>query len=319
MRRRDWLIMAGGVAAGCRKSGRRRIAVIPKSTAHIFWVSVQAGALAAGQEFGLDILWNGAPTETEFSRQIQIVDSMVAQRVDGIALAASDRKALVGPVDRAMAAGIPVTVFDSGLDSENYTSFVATDNYEAGKMGARKLAALLGGEGPVAVVQHAPGSQSTMDRERGFRDVLAAEFPGVRIVAEQFAMGDRAKARAAAENMLAAHGGLRGFFASTEPASAGISLALKARGREGQVRYVGFDFSDAMVEDLRAGVMDAMVVQNPFQLGFEAVRTLHAKLHGETPEKRIDLPARVVERGDLEDEEVRRVLNPDVKKYLNGR
>jgi ribose transport system substrate-binding protein len=93
----------------------------------------------------------------------------------------------------------------------------------------------------------------------------------VRVVAEQFAMGDRAKARAVAENMLVAHAGLNGFFASTEPASAGISLALKARGRSGQVRFVGFDFSDAMVEDLRTGAMDAMVVQNPFQLGYQAV------------------------------------------------
>jgi ribose transport system substrate-binding protein len=139
MRRREWLALAA-MGAGCRKTGRRRVAVIPKSTAHIFWVSVQAGALAAGQEFDIEILWNGAPTETEFSRQIQILDSMVAQRVDGIAIAASDRKALVGPVDRAMAAGIPVTVFDSGLDSDNYTSFVATDNYEAGRMGGRRMA-----------------------------------------------------------------------------------------------------------------------------------------------------------------------------------
>lgn len=318
MRRREWLAVAA-LGAGCKKSGRRRVAVIPKSTAHIFWVSVQAGALAAGEEFGLEILWNGAPTETEFSRQIQILDSMVAQRVDGIAIAASDRKALVGPVDRAMAAGIPVTVFDSGLDSENYTSFVATDNYEAGRMGGRRMGELLKGEGQVGVVLHAPGSQSTVDRERGFKDALAAEFPKVRVVAEQFAMGDRAKARAVAENMLAAQAGLNGFFASTEPASAGISLALKARGRSGQVRFVGFDFSDAMVEDLRAGVMDAMLVQNPFQMGYEAVRTLHEKLSGGTPEKRIDLAARVVAAGDLEDEQVRRVLNPDVKKYLNSR
>jgi ribose transport system substrate-binding protein len=304
------MAMAGAGASACRRSTRRRVAVIPKSTAHIFWVSVHAGALEAGREFGFDILWNGAPTETEFSRQIQIVDAMVAQRVDGIAVAASDRKALVGSIDRAMAAGIPVTIFDSGLDSDNYTSFVATDNYEAGRLGARKLAGLLGGQGAVAVVMHAPGSQSTMDRERGFRDLLAAEFPGVRIVAEQFAMGDRARARAAAENMLAAHSKLDGFFASTEPASAGISLALKSRGVSGKVRFVGFDFSDAMVDDLRAGVMDAMVVQNPYQLGYEAVRTLHEKLSGREPAKRVDLPARAVTAAGLDDPEIQRILKP---------
>lgn len=314
MTRRQWLALGALATAGaCRKSTRRRIAVIPKSTAHIFWVSVQSGALAAGREFDLEILWNGAPTETEFSRQIQIVDAMVARRVDGIAVAASDRKALIGAIGRAMAAGIPVTVFDSGLDSDIYTSFVATDNYEAGRMGARHLAGLLGGRGAVAIVMHAPGSQSTIDRERGFRDLLAAEHPAIRIVAEQFAMGDRARARAAAENMLAAHPALDGFFASTEPASTGISLALKARGKSGGVRFVGFDFSDAMVQDLRSGVMDAMVVQNPFALGYEAVRTLHEKLNGGTPPKRLDLPARVVAAADLDDPEVRRILRPNAQ------
>lgn len=319
MTRRQWLAAAGAGAAGCRRSTRRRVAVIPKSTAHIFWVSVQAGAMDAGREFGLDILWNGAPTETDLSRQIQIVDAMVAQRVDGIAVAASDRKALVGSIDRAMAAGIPVTIFDSGLDSDNYTSFVATDNYEAGRLGARKLADSLGGRGAVAVMMHAPGSQSTMDRERGFRDLLAAEFPGVRVAAEQFAMGDRAKARAAAENILAAHPKLDGFFASTEPASAGISLALKSRGVAGKVRFVGFDFSDAMVDDLRAGAMDAMIVQNPYQLGYEAVRTLHEKLSGREPAKRIDLPARAVTVAELDEPEIQRILKPGAQNRPNGR
>lgn len=136
MKRRDWVLSsAATLLAGCAGNRKKRVAVIPKGTSHLFWVSVQAGALAAGKQFDLEILWNGPATETDYSRQIQIVDSMVAQRVDGIALAASERKALVAAVDRAMAAGIPVTVFDSGLDSENHLSFIATDNYEAGKMG----------------------------------------------------------------------------------------------------------------------------------------------------------------------------------------
>ena len=293
------------------------MAVIPKGTSHLFWVSVQAGALAAGKQFDLEILWNGPATETDYSRQIQIVDSMVAQQVDGIAIAASERKALVGAIDRVMAAGIPVSVFDSGIDSDNYTSFIATDNYEAGKLGARKLAELLGGKGTVAVIMHAPGSLSTMDRERGFTDAVKADFPGLRIVAEQFGMSDRAKSRAAAENILAAHPDLDGFFASTEPSSTGISLALKAREMNGKVKFVAFDSSEAMIEDLRAGTIHAMVVQNPFKLGYEAVRTIHEKLSGRTPEKRIDLPARVITREDLDTPEIRELLNPDVRKYLN--
>ena len=111
-----------------------RIAVIPKGTAHIFWLSVQSGALAAGKEFDVEVAWNGPAQETEYERQMQILDSVIARRVDGIAIAASERKALLGSIDRAMSQGIPVVVFDSGIDSTNYVSYIATDNVEAGRM-----------------------------------------------------------------------------------------------------------------------------------------------------------------------------------------
>lgn len=316
MRRRDFACWLPVALAACNRDKRLRIAVIPKSTAHLFWVSVHAGALAAAKEGGAEILWNGPPTESDYSRQIQIVDSMIAQRVDGIAIAAAERKALVSAVDRAAAAGIPVVVFDSGLDTQSYLSFVSTDNYEGGKLGARKLAELMGGKGEVAIIMHAPGSFSTMDRESGFRDAMKAEFPGVRIAAEQFSMGDRAKARAAAENILSAQASLGGFFASTEPASAGISLALKARKRNGAIQFVGFDSSDAMLEDLRDGTLHATVVQDAFRLGYDPVRMLIDRTRGVAPPRQVNLPARVVTTADLDKPEIIELLKPDIKKYL---
>lgn len=316
MNRRQWLAAFPALLAGCGGRKKKRIAVIPKSTAHLFWVSVQAGALAAAKKHDAEILWNGPATESDYSRQIQIVDSMIAQRVDGIALAAAERKALVGVVERAVAAGIPVVVFDSGLDSQSYLSFVSTDNYEGGKLAARHLAGLIGGEGDAAIIMHAPGSFSTMDRERGFRDAIKEEFPGVRIVAEQFGMGDRAKARASAENILAAHDNLQAIFASTEPASAGIALALRAREKAGKVKFAGFDSSDAMTGDLRDGILHATVVQDAFQLGYEPVRILIENGQGKTPPKQINLPARLVTAADLDKPEIRELLKPDLKKYL---
>src|SRR5579864_7764468 len=113
----------------CQGSRQKTIAVIPKGTSHLFWLSVQAGAVAAGQKLGVRILWNGPAQETEYDRQIQIVDSMIARHVDGLAIAAAERKGLVQSIDRAASFGIPVTVFDSGVDTTNYLTFVATDNY----------------------------------------------------------------------------------------------------------------------------------------------------------------------------------------------
>lgn len=294
----------------CGRGKTRTIAVVPKGTSHLFWVSVQAGAVAAGKKFGVEILWNGPAQETEYDRQIQIVDSFIARHVDGLAVAATERKALVRSIDRATALGIPVTVFDSGVDTTNYLTFLSTDNYEAGKIGARELARLIGGKGTAAIVMHAPGSASTMERERGFDDVMRTEFPSIQVVARQFGMSDRSKAMTAAENILTAHPDLNGIFASSEPSSVGTALALKSRGLAGKCKFVAFDSSQGMIEDLKAGVIDAMVVQDPFGMGFEAVKTLVDKLNGITPPKRMEMKANLVTRQNLDTPEIHRILFP---------
>ena len=260
--------------SSCSRSSTKTIAVIPKGNAHLFWLSVRAGAMAAGKKLGVNVVWNGPAQETEYDRQIQIVDSMIARHVDGIAIAAAERKALVQSIDRAMAVGIPVAVFDSGVDSTNYLTFIATNNYEAGQAGARELAKLLGGKGTVAMIMHVPGSESTMDRERGFEDVLAKEFPNIQLVAKLYGQSDRSKAMAAAENILTAHPTLDGLFASAEPSSVGASQAIKSRGLGGKIKFVAFDASQGLIDDLKAGVISALVVQDPFRMGFDAVQSI---------------------------------------------
>ena len=301
------------LTTACKQSKKRLIAVVPKATSHAFWIAVEKGAQAAGKDLNVDVEWNGAPSETDYARQIQIVDSMINRRVDGLAVAASERKALVSTVDRAMKLGIPVTIFDSGIDGDNYTSYVATNNFEGGQLAARALAKLIGGKGEVGLIMHAPGSASTMDRERGFTDAIEKEFPDIKIVATQYGMSDRSKARAAAENMLTAHPNLNGFFGSSEPSTTGASLAVKARGLAGKTKVVAFDASGNLVADLKAGAIQAMVVQDPFQMGYQTVKTLVDKLDGKTPPKRIDLSAKVIYAEDVNKPENQRLLSPELK------
>jgi len=290
--------------------------VIPKGTAHVFWQSVHAGAAAAGQEFHAEILWDGPPNETDYSRQLEIFDSMLNRHVDGVVVAAADKTILNASLDRAARENVPVVVFDSAVDSDNYVTFVATNNLEAGQMGARKLGQLLKGKGSVAMIENAPGSASTMDRERGFKDALTKEFPGIAIVAEQYSMSDRAKGMAATENILTAHPNLDGVFASSEPSSVGAAQALKSRGLAGKVRFVAFDSSEGLVEDLSGGTIDALVAQDPFKIGFEAVRAVAEKLDGKTPPKKMDLSAKVITKADLDQPEIQALLHPDLGKYL---
>jgi ribose transport system substrate-binding protein len=290
--------------------------VIPKGTADVFFQSVHAGALAAGQQFHAEILWDGPASETDYSRQVEIMDSMLNRHVNGIAVAATDKTILNASLDRAARENVPLAIFDSGVDSTNYISFVATNNYEGGQLGGRKLGQLLNGKGTVAMIEHAPGSASTMEREQGFKDAMAKEFPGIQIVAEQYSMADRAKGLAVTENILTARPDLNGIFASSEPSSVGAAQALKSRGLAGKVKLVAFDSSDGLVDDLKGGTIDALVVQDPFKIGFEGVRAVAEKLEGKTPAKKVDLSAVVITKGDLERPEIRQLLHPDLKKYL---
>jgi len=310
------LSLLAALVGGCSRKDRWVIGVVPKGQAQIFWQTVHAGAAAAGGEAGVEIRWNGPAQETEYSRQIQIVESMINGRVDAIVLAPTDRVALIGVVERAAREKIPVTIFDSGINTENYVSYVATDNYAAGQMAGRRLGLLLRGAGTAAMIMNTPGSASTMEREKGFEDVLAKEFPSLRIVARQFGQSDRAKALAVAEDFLTAHPNLNALFASSEPSSVGGAQALKSRQLSEKVRLVGFDSSPTLVDDLKAGAIDSLVVQDPFNIGYTAVKTAVANLRGEKPPKKIDSPARLLTSADLGKPDVQRLLNPDLDKYL---
>ena len=315
--RRQWiLLILATLAGGCSRQGKLIIGVVPKGQAHIFWQTVHAGAVAAAREGGAEVRWNGPAVETEFSRQVQIVDSMINGRVSAIVLAPTDRVALVSVVERAAREKIPVTIFDSAIDTENYVSFVATNNYAAGQLAARRIGQILNGRGTVAILMNMPGSASTQEREKGFEDALSQEFPQIQIAARQFGMSDRAKSMAVAEDLLTAHPGLSGLFASNEPGSVGGAQALKSRKLTDKIKLVGFDSSPTLVDDLRAGAIDSLVVQDPFQIGYTAVKTALDKLKGQTPPRKIDTPARLIAIGDLDKPEVKQLLNPDLDRYL---
>lgn len=309
--RRRFLSAAGlSLLASCGRLNKRVIGVIPKATSHMFFMSVHAGVEQAAKDFKVEVLWNGPQQETDFARQIQIVDSMIAQQVSAIAISGCDADALVAPLERAIKAGIPVTIFDSGIKIEDYTCFVATGNFEAGITAARTLAGFLNGAGDVAMVMQQPGGNSTVLREQAFEQTIAKEFPKVKIVAQQYCMADPARSRAVAEDILAAHPNLGGIFASSEAASLGSIQALRGRGMAGKVKLITFDFSKTHVEALRDGTVTAMMVQDPFQLGYQSVRSLVQKLNGENPPKHQDLPARVILKADLAKPEIQNLVEP---------
>ena len=300
---------------GCQRSEVRVVGVVPKGANHIFWQTVHAGAIKAAREFHFGVQWNAPTLEVDSSRQIEIVESMINRHVAGIVLAPVDRQALVGVVERAAHEGIPVAIFDSAIDTTRIVSYVATDNTEGGRMAARRLGEVLGGKGKAGVIGFMPGSASTMEREDGFQNEIRKHFPGIEIVGMQFGMADRAKAMAETENILTAHPDLSGLFADNESSSSGSVQALKSR-HSTSVKLVAFDASDQLIADLREGVIDSLVVQNPFRMGYESSRAIGLKLAGQTPPAKIDSGATLVKREDLDKSEIRALLNPDIEQYL---
>ena len=296
----------------CQRRNEKVIAVVPKGQAHIFWQTVHAGAAAAGKDLNLRIEWNGPATETEYARQIEIVENFITRRVDGIVLAPTERVALVAVIERARREGIPVTIFDSGANTENYVSFVATDNFAGGQVAARRLAQIIGGKGKVAIIAVIPGSASTSERERGFQETVQKEFPGIRIAAMQYGMSDRARSLAVSEDILTAHPDLAGIFASNESSTVGAAQALKARSLGGNVKLVGFDSSTGLVDDLKGGTIDSLVVQNPYRMGYEAVKSIADHLQRKTPPKRIDSGATLVTAENVNSPDVQKLLNPQL-------
>jgi ribose transport system substrate-binding protein len=313
------LLAAGGLSGSAcnRGSTKKLVGVVPKGTNHIFWLTVKAGSLAAGQEYDLDIAWNAPQLEIDSSRQIAIVENLITSNADGIVLAPVDADALVAVVERAAGRGIPVSIFDSGINTDKIVSFVATDNYGAGAMGARRMGEILDGKGQVGVIGFMPGSASTMEREAGFVDTIGKEFPGIEIVGVQFAMADRAKALAESENLMTAYPNLRGLFADNESSTDGTVRAVAQRGASGKIKVVGFDASQELVDQLEAGLLDSLIVQDPFKMGYESTKAIGQHLRGEEPVRKIDSGAHLILKEDLEKPEVHELLFPDITRWLD--
>ena len=271
--------------------------------------------MKAAREKDVELIWNGPAGETDSPEQIKIVEAMINRRVDAIALAPIDRVALVTVVDRAARESVPMIIFDSGVDTGTYVSKIATDNYRAGQIAAERMGKILGGKGRVFIVAVQPGAASTEAREKGFEDSIKKTFPGIEIVDKRFGMAQIAQSLTVSENMLTAHPDAGGIFASNESSTMGAAQAL--RSRPSKVKLVGFDWSPTLLDELRSGLIDSLVIQDPFKMGYESVATAVNRLDGRNVEKSVDLAPRLIDKSNLEDPDVRAQLHPDLKKYLN--
>ena len=314
MKRILLVLVLAGLVAGCGdpvEVGDKKpsIAVIPKGLTHEFWLTVKAGAETAGEEFGVEIIWQGPAKETDVEKQMSIVDAMINRNIDAIVMAACDENALVPKVELAMAKGIPVVTIDSGVKSDAPVSFVATDNVAGAKKAADFLAELIGGEGKVGCIPFVPGAATSQLREKGFKEGIAA-YPNIELVATLYSMSNASKGMEVTQDMLTANPDIKGIFAANEPGAIGAGQAIKLRQKIGDVKVVAFDASEPELQALQEGVIQALIVQNPFKMGYEGVKAAVDAMNGKEVPKRIDTGVTVVTMDNLDTPEVQKLLNP---------
>ena len=305
-----------------------RIAVIPKGTTHEFWKMVHAGAIKAEREINaageqkVEIIWKGPLKEDNTEEQINLVRTFISSRVAGIVLAPLDKTALVRPVREAAGKGIPVIIFDSGLDAEvgkDFASYVATDNYQGGVLGAKRLGEVLGGKGKAILLRYQVGSESTMQRENGFLDTMKKELPGIELIStDQRAGATEEQAYRKSQNLLTRFKDeVNGIFCPNESAAAGMLGALRQAGLNGKIRFVGFDASEKLVQALSVGDIDGLVLQNPINMAYLGVKSVVKQINGGKLEPYVDTGVRVATPGNMNTPQMKELHSPDLSKWLD--
>ena len=272
----------GAISCSCFAAGKLvTIAIIPKGTTQEFSQALHAGAIKAQQELvaqGINVrlLWRGPMSGDDYKTQIEWMDNYTARRVDGLVLDPADSKELVASAEFATGAGVPVVVIDSKLQTEKITAFIGSDQFRAGQKAGEYLGKLMNGLGNAMILRGPTGSNSTGEREAGFLSAITNQFPSIKILSTtNRAGGTLDSALLAAKQSLAQFDGkVNGVFASSEQTTVAMLRALREIQKAGGiVKLVGFDAAQESVEALQKGELQGLMVQNPVNMGYLAVKT----------------------------------------------
>ena len=346
-----------------------KIAVIAKSTVSDFWQNVQRGVKAAATEYNIEISFDGPENEEDYVAQNEMITSSVARGVDAIVLSAIDYYESVDAVNAAVAAGVKVVMIDSGVDSDKISSFIGTDNYEAGRLaGEAALDAVIkmhngddsnaesitdssaesitdskadskseskadsvadtelnGGDVTksndisnndggdidyskiiIGIVNYDPNSANGQEREAGLRAV--AEENGATVAGVVNVDSNIESATAGALELLNEHPEINAIVGFNEWTTLGVGYAVEQLGLADTVAAVGFDSNVVSIGMLETGEMDALIVQNPFAIGYIGVQTAYELLNNGEVDETILTSATVVTRENMFSESIQRIL-----------
>lgn len=293
------------------------IPVIVKDTTSFYWQIVLSGARQAGKDLGVNVPELGAQAESDINGQISILENAVAGGAKAIVIAPTEFQALGAPINTA-ATSVPIIGIDSAAASDAFTSFLTTDNVQGGRDAADALATAIaaanGGvvAGKVALITALPSVGSLDQRADGFRSQLAEKYPDLELFYDRIADGQATTALNMTTDLLTANPDLKGIFASNLIMAQGAGQAIAENGVKDTVVLIGFDSDEKLVGFLSEGVIDALVVQDPYRMGYDGVKTALAAANGETVEKSVDTGVNIITTENMNDERSQALLNPKV-------
>lgn len=315
MRRSKYLLAALLLACLCGCSAdaalpvRHSVALIAKSTDSEFFLSVFAGARAAATEYNLDLTIDGPKTEEDYEAQNQMIARAAESGAEAIVFSAIDFEKNAGAVDKAAGAGVQIVSIDSGVGSERISTYIGTDNYAAGRMAAQ--AALERVEGPlrVGIVNYNEGTANGQERVQGAMDAL--EESGRAQIADVITtLVDAPRAQTDTVGLLQVHPEINVLMAFNEPTSVGAAQAVRVLDLADELFLVGFDSNVVTIDGLQEGWVDALIVQNPYAMGYLGVECAYKLLSGQGGglDAVVDTSTQIVDRENLFTMDAQKVL-----------
>lgn len=294
------------------------IPIIVKDTTSFYWQIVLAGARQAGKDLHVTVPELGAQSESDIAGQISILENAVAESPAAVVISPTQFAALGKPIDEA-AKKVKIIGIDSSADSKAFTSFLTTDNVQGGRAGADAMAAGImaknGGkaEGNVALVTSLAGVGSLDARAKGFKEELASKYPGLHLVADKVADGQATTGLNIMTDLITANPDLKGVFASNLIMAQGAGQAVAENKMQDKMTLIGFDNDEKLVGLLKQGVIYALIVQDPYRMGYDGIKTALAASKGETVPAFVDTGVNTITKTNMDTERSQQLLNPKVK------
>ena len=306
MRRSKYLLLALLVSClcGCGADAalpvRHSVALIVKSTDSEFFLSVFAGARAAATEYNLDLTISGPETEEDYETQNWMIDRAVEDGAEAIVFSAVGYEEIAAAIDAAAESGVHIVSIDSGVGSGHVSTYIGTDNYAAGKMAAQAALERVEGLLLVGIVNYNEGTANGQERVQGAVDALT-ESGRARITAVATTLVDAPRAQTDTIALLLDHPEINVLIAFNEPTSVGVARAIQVLERPDDIFFVGFDSNVVTIDGLQDGCVDALIVQNPYAMGYLGVESAYKLLTGQGGglEAVVDTSTQIVDRENI--------------------